>query len=241
MVRYVWLKGFDVNVAEVYPYFRIRLGILPPRNWNYPTPFYTFAVNLKVDGLDFGWYLYVGDLVNSVLEPEREFVIDVNLKLLDIHALNNRDKWREKALRGGELRIEAEALIYLLNYQCRIQTSNSIPASKVFEWVERDGTLRNDFIPLPSPSTPQETANVTAIANVAMLYRSLSRLREEVNSLISEKLKGIELLLTIFERGLENYRRVLEKEVKQRYESLEPIAEFVSELKTVSNNVLDEN
>ena len=240
-MTYIWLKNFNVNVGDAYPYFKVRLEILPPKSWNYPTPFYTFAVNLKIDGLSFGWYLYVGDLVNGVLEPGREFVVDANLKLLDIHALNNKSRWREKALRGRELKIESEALVYLLNYQSKVQISNTISASKVLEWINKDSILRNDFIPLPSPSAPQETANAVAIANVAMLYRSLSRLREEINSLISEKLKRMELLLIISEHGLKDYKRIIEKEVKQKYESLEPIANLMGKLKTVSNNVLDEN
>ena len=51
-------------------------GDFTPKSWNHPARFYTFAVNLKVKGANFGRYLYVGGHVNSLLEPKREFTVE---------------------------------------------------------------------------------------------------------------------------------------------------------------------
>ena len=240
-MSYTWLKEFYVDVREVYPYFKVYLKILPPKSWSYPAPFYTFAVNLKVDGAVFGWYLYVGDFVSSVLEPGKEFIVNASLRLLDIHAVNHRNKWRELASVSKELKIEAGALVYLLNYQSTISTSNRVPASRVLEWINREGTLRNDFIPLPSPSAPQEVANAVAIANVALLYREVLGLKRGLATMIDEKLRKLEPLIAIFEYGLDNYRKRIEAEVKYRYSPVEPILTLVEVLKNASNDTLDEN
>ncbi len=255
---YTWLREFNVDLAEYYPHFKIVLKILPPNTWKYSAPFYTFAINLKVDGINFGWYLYVGDFINSALTPGRELVIETYLKLLDIHALNNRDRWREKAERGEELKLEAEALIYILNYQAKVFASNRVPAPKVLEWVKREGEHKNEFIPLPSPFTAQETANVTTVANVAFLYKSLLVLKNSLENIlqrvselveqirvkfkeIDAKFEEIEPLVTIFKHGLEYYNEKLRKEVERQYAALKPIAKLIRYLKKVSKNRLDEN
>ena len=74
-----------------------------------------------------------------------------------------------------------------------------------------------------------------------MLYRDFLRFREEVVRLLNEKLKRIEPLMTIFKRGYESYKKVLEEDIKRRYVVVEPIMGLIEVLGRVTSGRLDEN
>ncbi|MEM2272359.1 MAG: hypothetical protein QXR84_08425 [Candidatus Bathyarchaeia archaeon] len=238
-MKYAWLKWFDFELGDFFPYFKITLKIVNP--WEVEIPFYTFVANLRINrySYDFGNYLYVGDHVNSVIKPKEVLSIEAFLRMMDVHA--NEIRKIKETMSGlanfqPSLEITLQTRVSLLNYEMPIEpVVKGFSLTEVQKWIERSGEVRNDFIPVPSHN-----------ALISLMYRNIHHLQkgfpEAVEALkkvenIENRLKVIESnvkpIATLFEKGFKGF-------LENRYGMVMPIAELIKLTTNISGN-LDQN
>jgi hypothetical protein len=228
-MSYTLLRKFDVEPAEVFPYLKVALEIMNP--WNIDIPFYTFIVLLKVQQMELGHYLYVGEQVNTEIKPGTTLSISSYLKIIDIHADEIRKKILSLIGREQFIEITSHIAFDILNYSTTSGPySKKVPLERMLEWLKKAESLRNDFIPAPSHN-----------ALISMLYRDIMlkeySIEKRLNKKIEDKLAKLELsirpLKNLFEKGLQEF-------MKNSYKHLMPLDELIKYAASLSKN-FDEN
>ncbi len=227
-MSYTWLKKFDVELGETFPYFKITLEI--SNSWNINLPFYTFIVTLKIDAMDFGYYLYVGKQVNTLIEPNRTLSIESYLKVVDIHANEIRERILNISGKEQSIEVSLIANVDLFNYSNTLgPIVKRFSLEEVLEWIKKTGTLRNDFVPAPSHN-----------ALISMLYRNMDNIEKQLTIRIEDRLNKAESyikpLITLFQKGFEALYRDVEEKVKSNYEHLMPLTELIKLATDLSKN-----
>jgi hypothetical protein len=223
-MSYSWLKKIDVEPAETFPYIKVVIEIVNP--WNIDIPFYTFIVSLKVQEMELGYYLYVGEHVNTMIKPNRTFSISSYLKIIDVHAEEVRK--RILGLAGKEQFIEAtlHVTLDLLNYSNTLGPYvKRFSLERLLEWLKKAESLKNDFIPAPSHN-----------ALISILYRDMAQKRYNVEERLSEIELSIRPLRTLFEKGFQELYRSMEENIKSSYKYLIPLDELIKYATSLSSN-----
>jgi len=228
-MSYTWLKGFDFDFGEAFPYLKIILEIRSP--WEIEVPFYTFTVRPMLQSHDFGTYLYIGKHVKTIIKPKETLSITTNLRLIDIHGDEIKRIILGLANREQVIELTLHASIDLLNYGNPIGPYvKKPPITEAVEWVKRSGEVENEFIPAP-----------TYNALISMLLCNISKLQNQLTETIENKLKSIESdlkpILDLFRKGLQEFYKDVEEKVQNQYREVIPLMELIRTVTDVSENL----
>lgn len=216
-VEYLWLKDIEIDIGEHFPYLTINLEI--ESIWEVEVPFYTFMItDLHIAGVNLGHYLYIGEYINTSIKPKETLKISANLKIIDAHAETIKNNIIELIKEKRNTTISSNCDIFLINYHYNYNIpQKDIPSSLLNKWLTtRDSEIKSDFIPVPHPIV----LGVNVLKN------------------IEKKLKP---LLIILESGIDALYDHIEKDIKRKYEDLEPISMLINKAMEISNGNLDYN